>query len=121
MGSKISSIETDVNLRLAKAENAIDRLLFILKSDQSDEIKLDFVQAVAVFILLYGYSKWILRKRIDKKLDFNNTRMLRGIFRNPSNTPQNSSYVATYLSSHKPFKQDKPNIRDTAGKAKENS
>ena len=37
-GSNISSNESDVNIRLAKVSNAIDRLSIIWKSDLSDNI-----------------------------------------------------------------------------------
>ena len=39
LGSNISSIENDVNIRLVKAWNAIDCFLIIYKSDLSNEIK----------------------------------------------------------------------------------
>ena len=48
LGNNISSIESDVNIRLEKARNAINRLPIILKFDLSDKIKRDFFQAVAV-------------------------------------------------------------------------
>ena len=39
IGNSVSSTESDVSMRLANAWTAIDRLLIILKSDLSDEIK----------------------------------------------------------------------------------
>ena len=33
----------------------------------SDKIKLDVFEAVAVLVLLYGCTTWILTKRIQKK------------------------------------------------------
>ena len=42
LGSSISSTESDVNIRLAKAWTAIDRLSIIWKSGLSDKIKRDF-------------------------------------------------------------------------------
>ena len=67
-GSNISSIESDVNIRLAKAWTDIDWLSIIWKSDRSDRIKQDFFQAVTVSILLYGCTTWMLTKRIKKIL-----------------------------------------------------
>ena len=53
--SNISSTESDVNIRLAKAWTAIDRLSIIWK--------FDFSQAVALSLLLYGCTTWTLTKR----------------------------------------------------------
>ena len=54
LGSSVSSTETDINTRLAKAWTAINRLLVIWKSDLTDKIKHSFFQAVVVLILLHG-------------------------------------------------------------------
>ena len=75
-GSYISSTENDVNICRAKVLTAIGRLLIIWKSDFSDKINRDFYQAVAVSILLYRCTTWVLTKRLEKRLDANNTRML---------------------------------------------
>ena len=40
-------------------------------------MKRSFFHAVVVLILLYGCTTWTLRKRLEKKLDGNYTRMLR--------------------------------------------
>ena len=45
-GSNISSSESDANIHLVKAWNAINRLLIIWNFDLSDKIKLDFFPAV---------------------------------------------------------------------------
>ena len=42
-------------------------------------MKGSFLQAAVVSILLYGCTTWTLTKRLEKKLDGNNTRMLRAI------------------------------------------
>ena len=54
LGSDISSTENNANIHMAKAWTAIDRLSIIWKSDFSDKIKRDFLQAVALSIILYG-------------------------------------------------------------------
>ena len=51
LGSSVSSIETDINARRAKALAAIDRLLVIWKSDLTDKIKRSFFQAAVMSIL----------------------------------------------------------------------
>ena len=42
-------------------------------------MKRSFVQAAVVSILLYGCTTWTLRKRLEKKIDGNYTRMLQAI------------------------------------------
>ena len=54
LGSSVSSTETDINTRLAKAWIAIYRLSVMWKSDLTDKIKRSFFQAAIVSILLYG-------------------------------------------------------------------
>ena len=79
LGSSVSSTENDINTRLPKAWKAIDRLSVIWKSDLSDKIKCNFLQAAILSILLYGCTIWTITKLIEKKLDGNCTRTLRGI------------------------------------------
>ena len=79
LGSSVSSTETDINMWLAKAWTAIDRLSVIWKSDLTDKIKCSFFQAVVVSILLYGCTTFMLTKRMEKTLDSNYTRILRAI------------------------------------------
>ena len=78
-GSSVSSTETDINTRLAKAWAAIDRLSVIWKSDLTDKMKRSFFQATIASILLYGCTAWTLTKRMEKKLEGNYKRMLRAI------------------------------------------
>ena len=79
IASSVSSTDTDINTRLAKAGTAIDRLLVIWKSDLTDKMKRSFFQASVVSILLYGCTTWTLTKSMEKKLDGNFTRMLGAI------------------------------------------
>ena len=76
LGSSVSSTETDINTRLAKAWTAINRVSVIWKSDLTDKIKHSFFQAAVVSILLYGCTTWTLTKHMEKKFDSNYTRML---------------------------------------------
>ena len=77
--NSVSSTETDVDTRLAKAWTAIGRLSIIWKSDLNDKMKSSFFQSAVVSILLYGCHTWTLTKRMEKKLDGNYTRILRAI------------------------------------------
>ena len=79
IGRSVSSAETDIDTRQAKALTAIGRLSVIWKSDLTDKIKRSFFQAAVVSILLYGCTTWTLTKRIEKMLDGIHTRMLRAI------------------------------------------
>ena len=45
-------------------------------------MKRSFFQAGVMSILLYGWTRWTLTKRMEKKLDGNYTRMLRAILNN---------------------------------------
>ena len=79
LGSSVSSTEKDIDTRLTKAWTAINRLSIIWKSDLTYKMKCSFFQAAVASILLYGCTTWTLTKRLEKKLDGNNTRMLRAI------------------------------------------
>ena len=79
LGSSVSSIKNDINMQLAKAWTAINRLLVIYKSDVSDKMKCSYFQAAFVLILQYGCTTWTLTKHMEKKLDGNYTRMLRAV------------------------------------------
>ena len=68
-----------IETRLVKAWTAINRLSIIWKSDLTDEMKCSFFQAAVTSILLYRCTTWTLKKRLEKKLDGNYTRMLRAI------------------------------------------
>ena len=73
-----SSTENDINSRLTKTWPAIDRLSVILKSVLTDKIKCSFFSEQQS-LLLYGYTTWTLTERMEKKLDGNDTNMLRAI------------------------------------------
>ena len=79
LGSSVSSTETDINTRLAKACTAIDKLTVIWKSYLTDKMKRSFFSAAFVLILLYGWTTWTLTKGMEKKHDGNYTRRLRAI------------------------------------------
>ena len=76
LGSSVSSTETDIDTRLAKAWTAINRLSVIWKSDLIHKMKCSFFQEEVMSILLYGCTTWTLTKQMEKRLDGNYTRML---------------------------------------------
>ena len=79
LGSSVSSTEKDIDTRLTKAWTAINKLSVIWKSDRTDRIKRSIFQAAVVSMRLYGCTTCTLRKRLEKKLHGNYTRMLRAI------------------------------------------
>ena len=79
LGSSVSSTEKDIGTRLTKAWTTIHMLSIIWKSVLTDKMKRSFFQAVIVSILLYGCTTWTLTKWLQKKDDWNYTRMLRAI------------------------------------------
>ena len=116
IGSSVSSTETDINTRLAKVWTANDRLLVIWKSKRS------FIQAVAVLILLYGCTTWILTKHIEKILTAITQECCEQYWTSSGgSTQQSSSRTETYHPSRKLSKLDEPDMRDTAGEVRTNS
>ena len=79
LGSSVSLTKKDIDTRITKAWTAIDRLSIIWKSDLTDKMKRSFFQAAVVSIRLHGCTTWTLKKRLEKRLDGNYTRMLRAI------------------------------------------
>ena len=113
-GSSVSSTETDIDKRLAKAWTAINRLSVIWKSDLTDKMKRSFFQAAVVSILLYGCITWTLTKRMMKKLDGNYTRMLLRAILNKS-WRQHPTKQQLYSHQREPLKLGEPEMQDTAG------
>ena len=122
LGSSVSSTESDINTRLAKAWTAINRLSVIWKSDLTDKMKHSFFQTVVVSILLYGCTTWTLTKCIEKRLTASTQECCKQYWmRLGSSTPQSSSYTATYHPSWKLSKLDEPDMQNTAGEVGTNS
>ena len=92
--------ELKVNAMLNQRNLNDLRLLFF---DLPNEIKRNFFHAVTVLELLYRCTSWALKNRMEKKLNGNYTKNYVLFWINPgSNTPQNSSRTATYLSFPEP-------------------
>ena len=71
----VSSTENDINMRLATAWTAIDRLLIRRKSNLSDEIKRNFFQVAVASILRYG--RWSRgREKARRELHKNSRRAI---------------------------------------------
>ena len=100
LGSSVSSTDTDIDTRLAKAWTAIDKLSVIWKSDLTDKMKRSFFQAAVESILLYGCTTWTLTKRMEKKLDGNYTRILRAILNKSWRQHPSKQQLYCHLSTH---------------------
>ena len=77
LGSNIASSEKDVEVRIAKAWAALDKLATIWNSNLPEKTKRDFFRATVELVLIYGSSTWTLTKSLLKRLDGTYTRMLR--------------------------------------------
>ena len=114
-GSSVSSTEKDINMRLAKAWTAKDRLSVIWKSDLTDKIKRSFYQAAVVSILLYGCTTCKLTKRMVKKFDGNYIKMLRAILNKSwRQHPTKQQLYSQLPPITKISKLDEPDMWDTA-------
>ena len=123
LGSSVSSTETDINSRLAKAWTAIDRLSVIWKSDLTDEIKRSFFRTAVVSIPLYGCTTSTLAKHMEKKLDGNYMGMLRTIlndsWRQHSTKQQLYGHIPAITKTIQVRRR--LDMRDTAGEVRTNS
>ena len=115
IGNSISSTENDINMWLAKAWTAIDRLLVIWKSDLFDKIKQFFPSSSCINTAIWmHYSD---AKHMEKNLMVITQECCKLYRTTPGgNTQQNSSCMATYHPSGKPSKLDEQDMQDTAGK-----
>ena len=121
LGSSVSSTENDINMQLAKAKIAIDRISVIRKSVLSDKIKRSFFQAAVISILLYGFTTWTLSARRIFLTAITQECFELYWISCGGNTPQNSSCSATNNPSAKSSKLDEPNLPDNAGEIRTNS
>ena len=71
--SRAVHIPYRLKMMSASAERRYGRQL---TSDLPDKIKQDFLHALAISIRLFGCTTWMLTKRIEKRLDKVDTRML---------------------------------------------
>ena len=74
LGSWIASTEKDLNIRIAKAWSALNKLEKIWKSDINKKLKMNLFHATVESVLLYGSSTWTPTKALEKRLDGTHTR-----------------------------------------------
>ena len=80
LGSNISSTESDLNVHRAKTWTAVYRLPIKWKSNQYDNIKRYFFQAMTVSLQLYGCTSKALIKTYGEKVRWKLQRMFRTVF-----------------------------------------
>ena len=64
---------------IAKAWIAMDWLLIIWKSNLSNKMKWNFFWVIAMSILVYGRTTWMLTKHMKEKLIGNYTKMVQAV------------------------------------------
>ena len=121
LGSSVSSTETDINTRLAKAWTPIDRLSVIWKSDLTDKIAVfSKLQSCRYCYIDAPHRHWLNVRR--KSLTAITQDCFLSYRTSPEgNTSQNSSSTATNHPSRKLSNLDGPDMRDTAGEVRTNS
>ena len=123
LGSSVPSNKPDINTWLAKAWRAIDWQSVIWKLDLTDKMKCSFFfkqQSCRYRYIDARHGRLVNIWR--KSLTVTTQECCEQYWTSPgSNTPQNSSYTATYLPSQKISKLDEPDIRDIAGEVGTNS
>ena len=77
LGSWLASSSTDLNIRIAQAWSAHNKLDKVWKSTLTRNMKIRLFQSLVLSILLYGAETWTLTKTLQRKLDGVFTRMLR--------------------------------------------
>ena len=113
IGNSVSSTENDINMWLANAWTAIDRLSVFWKTDIPDKIKPNFSKqrSCSHYYIDAPHGRWLSAWK--KSFSAIAIECFEPYWRNPgSNIPQNSS--VTYLPSLKLFEQD---MQKTAGEA----
>ena len=73
--------KSEINKRVRTWNDSVFLYLYMYLNMYMYCIKRSFFQAAVVSILLYGFTTWTLTKWLEKKIDGNYTRMLRGILK----------------------------------------
>ena len=80
LGSKIISLENDIQVRIGSAWSALNKLTLVWKSNLDVSIKREFFRATVESVLTYSSQAWTLTKSLENKLNGAYTRMLRAAF-----------------------------------------
>ena len=116
VGGSVSSTENDINMRLAKAWTAIERLSVIWKSDLSDKIKRRFFPngSCPYYCMDSPHRCWPNVWRESLRVIVQECYELYWIS-SWGNIPQSSSCMGTNHPSRKPSKLDQQDMQHTAG------
>ena len=77
LGSKISFLENDIQVRIGSAWSALNKLTPIWKSNSDVSIKREFFRGTVESVLTYSSQGWTLTKSLENKLNGAYTPMLR--------------------------------------------
>ena len=77
LGSWVHKSANDLNIRIALAWTALNKMTIVWKSSLSRQLKIRFFRATVESVLLYGSETWTLTKALKKRLDGTYTRLLR--------------------------------------------
>ena len=76
----------------------MDKLSPKWKFNFFDKIKWEFLQVLTVSVLLYGWTTWTWMKYQEKKLDWNNTRILHAVLNKSSQQhPEKKQLLYSHL------------------------
>ena len=81
LGSWLNTTKRDIDVRIAKALSAHDKLKIILKSDLDKVYKIESFRATVESILLNGSESWSLTSLLTKRLSEQNLHISNFIFR----------------------------------------
>ena len=79
LGSEISSTKKQMEIRIAKAWTALNKMDTFWKSVLSDNLRRSFFRATVESVLMYSASAWSLTISLESKLDGTYNRMLRAL------------------------------------------
>ena len=79
LGGWVKSSEKDVNVRIALAFDAINKLKNVWTSSCSAEVKMKIFKTIVQSILLYNSETWTLTKKLASRLDGCYTRLIRRV------------------------------------------
>ena len=77
LGAWINSNNKDIEVRIAKAWAALQKMETVWKSKLNENLKVRFFRATVETVLLYGSDTWTLTQALEKRLDGAYTKMLR--------------------------------------------
>ena len=79
LGSGIQSSARDMEIRIAQALSALNKMDKVWKSNLEKHLKVNFFGATVESVLLYEGESWTLTKKMSDRFDGTHKRMLRAV------------------------------------------